>query len=93
MLPDTDIDDVKKQRNAEYAKHINDPVLSSLTMEGIRLHLVSIPITVTCLLTQYGFLILVFEGLGYVADGLGIEVRFSAKAIYFHLLLRRDRFW
>jgi hypothetical protein len=27
MLPDTGIDDVKKQRNAEYAKHINDPVL------------------------------------------------------------------
>jgi hypothetical protein len=38
MLPDTDIDDVKKQRNAEYAKHINDPVLSSLKMEGIRFY-------------------------------------------------------
>jgi hypothetical protein len=38
MLPDTGIDDVKKQRNAEYGKHINnDPVLSSLKMEGIRL--------------------------------------------------------
>jgi hypothetical protein len=37
MLPDTGIDVVKKQRNAEYAKHINDPVLSSLKMEGIRL--------------------------------------------------------
>jgi hypothetical protein len=37
MLPDTGIDYVKKQRNAEYAKHINDPVLSSLKMEGIRL--------------------------------------------------------
>jgi hypothetical protein len=37
MLPDTGIDDVKKQRNADYAKHINDPVLSSLKMEGIRL--------------------------------------------------------
>jgi hypothetical protein len=37
MLPDTGIDDVKKQRNAEYAKHINDPVLSSLKMEGISL--------------------------------------------------------
>jgi hypothetical protein len=37
MLPDTGIDDVKRQRNAEYAKHINDPVLSSLKMEGIRL--------------------------------------------------------
>jgi hypothetical protein len=37
MLPDTGIDDVKKQRNAEYAKHINDPVLSSLKMEGLRL--------------------------------------------------------
>jgi hypothetical protein len=37
MLPDTGIDDVKKQRNAEYAKHINDPVLSSLKMGGIRL--------------------------------------------------------
>jgi hypothetical protein len=37
MLPDTGIHDVKKQRNAEYAKHINDPVLSSLNMEGIRL--------------------------------------------------------
>jgi hypothetical protein len=37
MLPDTGFDDVKKQRNAEYAKHINDPVLSSLKMEGIRL--------------------------------------------------------
>jgi hypothetical protein len=35
MLPDTGIDDVKKQTNAEYAKHINDPVLSSLNMEGI----------------------------------------------------------
>jgi hypothetical protein len=41
MLPDTDIDDVKKQKNAEYAKHINDPVLSSLKMEGIRLLLLS----------------------------------------------------
>jgi hypothetical protein len=37
MLPDTGIDDVKKQRNAEYAKHINDLVLSSLKMKGIRL--------------------------------------------------------
>jgi hypothetical protein len=37
MLPDTGIDDVKKQRNAEHTKHINDPVLSSLKMEGIRL--------------------------------------------------------
>jgi hypothetical protein len=37
MLPDTGNDDVKKQRNPEYAKHINDPVLSSLKMEGIRL--------------------------------------------------------
>jgi hypothetical protein len=37
MLPDTGIDDVKKQRIAKYAKHINDPVLSSLKMEGIRL--------------------------------------------------------
>jgi hypothetical protein len=37
MLSDTGIDDVKKQRDAEYAKHINDPVLSSLKMEGIRL--------------------------------------------------------
>jgi hypothetical protein len=37
MLPDTGIDDVKKQRNAEYAKRINDPVLPSLKMEGIRL--------------------------------------------------------
>jgi hypothetical protein len=36
MLPDTGIDDVKKQRNAEYAKHTNDPVLSSLKMEGTR---------------------------------------------------------
>jgi hypothetical protein len=36
MLPDTGIDDVKKHRNAEYAKHINDPVLSPLKMEGIR---------------------------------------------------------
>jgi hypothetical protein len=34
MLPDTGIDDVKKQRNVEYAKHINGPVLSSLKMEG-----------------------------------------------------------
>jgi hypothetical protein len=43
MLPDTGIDDVKKQRIAEYAKHINDPVLSSLKMEGIRLlfHIIS----------------------------------------------------
>jgi hypothetical protein len=39
MLPDTGIDEVKKQRNAEYAKHINDPVLSSLKMEGIRFYL------------------------------------------------------
>jgi hypothetical protein len=37
MLADTGFDDVKKQRNAEYAKHINDPVLSSLKMEGVRL--------------------------------------------------------
>jgi hypothetical protein len=37
MLPDTGIVDVKKQRNAEYAKHKNDPVLSSVKMEGIRL--------------------------------------------------------
>jgi hypothetical protein len=37
MLPDTGIDDVKKQRNAEYAKHTNDQVSSSLKMEGIRL--------------------------------------------------------
>jgi hypothetical protein len=37
MLPDTGIDDVKKQRNADYAKHINDPVLSSLKVEGTRL--------------------------------------------------------
>jgi hypothetical protein len=37
MLPDTGIDDGKEQRNVEYAKHINDPVLSSLKMEGIRL--------------------------------------------------------
>jgi hypothetical protein len=37
MLPDTVIDDVKTQRNAEYAKHINYPVLSSLKMEGISL--------------------------------------------------------
>jgi hypothetical protein len=37
MLPDTGIDNVKKQRNAEYAKHINDREISSLKMEGIRL--------------------------------------------------------
>jgi hypothetical protein len=37
MLPDTGINDVKKQRNAEYAIYINDPVLSSLKMEGMRL--------------------------------------------------------
>jgi hypothetical protein len=43
MLPDTGIDDVKKQRNAEYSKHINDPVLSSLKMEGIRLLLYQLP--------------------------------------------------
>jgi hypothetical protein len=36
MLPDTGIDDVKKQSNAEYAKHIYDTVLSTLNMEGIR---------------------------------------------------------
>jgi hypothetical protein len=42
MLPDTGIDDVKKQRNAEYAKHINDQVLSSLKMEGIRLLFISL---------------------------------------------------
>jgi hypothetical protein len=40
MLPDTGIDDVKKQRNAEYAKHINDAVLSSLKIEGIGLLLI-----------------------------------------------------
>jgi hypothetical protein len=45
MLPDTGIDDVKKQRNAQYAKHINDPVLSSLKMEGIRLLLCWIEVT------------------------------------------------
>jgi hypothetical protein len=44
MLLDTGIDDVKKQRNAEYAKHINDPVLSSLKMEGIRLLLYELPV-------------------------------------------------
>jgi hypothetical protein len=45
MLPDTGIDDVKKQRNAEYAKHINDPVLSSLKKEGIPLlFFLSIPV-------------------------------------------------
>jgi hypothetical protein len=37
VLPNTGFDDIKKQRNAEYAKHLNDPVLSSLKMEGIRL--------------------------------------------------------
>jgi hypothetical protein len=37
MLLDTGNDGVKKQRNAEYTKHINDPVLSSLKMESIRL--------------------------------------------------------
>jgi hypothetical protein len=37
MHPDTGIDDVKKQRTAEYAKHINNPDLSSLKMEGLRL--------------------------------------------------------
>jgi hypothetical protein len=37
MLSDTGIDAIKKQRNAEYTKHINDPVLSSLKMEGVRL--------------------------------------------------------
>jgi hypothetical protein len=54
---------------------------------------VSIPTTATSLLTQYGFLILVFEGLGYEADGLGIEVRFPAKAIHFYLLWLRNLFW
>jgi hypothetical protein len=44
MLPDTGIDDVKKQRNAEYAKHINDPVLSSLKMESIRLLFICNPV-------------------------------------------------
>jgi hypothetical protein len=51
MLPDTSIDDVKKQRNAEYAKHINDPVLSSLKMEGIRLLFKALPIT-RCVTSQ-----------------------------------------
>jgi hypothetical protein len=50
-MADTDIDAVRKQKKAEYAKqyrlklatatasfqrHIHDPVLSSLKMEGIR---------------------------------------------------------
>ena len=71
----------------------------SRTAAGIRTlvlpakSVVSIPNTVTRLLTQYGFLILVFEGLGYEVDGLGIDVRFPAKAIYFYLLWRRDLFW
>jgi hypothetical protein len=51
MLPDTGIDDVKKQKNAEYAKHINDPVLSSLKMEGIRLLLFVINALTLILLT------------------------------------------
>jgi hypothetical protein len=42
MLPDPGIDDVKKQRNAEYAKHINNSVISSLKMEGIRLLILSL---------------------------------------------------
>jgi hypothetical protein len=50
MLPDTGIDDVKKQRNAEYAKHINDPVLSSLKMEVIRLLLFPLHLLVFLLL-------------------------------------------
>jgi hypothetical protein len=71
----------------------------SRTTAGIRTpvlparSVVSSPTTVTRLLPHYGFLILVFEGLVYEADGLGIEVRFPAKAIYFYLLWRRDRFW
>jgi hypothetical protein len=49
VLPDTGIDDVKKQRNAEYAKHINDPVLSSLKMEGVHLLFFNIAFkTITC---------------------------------------------
>jgi hypothetical protein len=43
MLPDTGIDDVKRQRNAEHAKHINDPVLLSLKMEGIHLLFYGLP--------------------------------------------------
>jgi hypothetical protein len=51
-MADTDIDDVRKQKKAEYdkqyrlnqvatatasfQKHIHDPVISSLKMEGIR---------------------------------------------------------
>jgi hypothetical protein len=37
-MADTDIDAVRKQKKAEYDKqrHIHDPVLSSLEMEGIR---------------------------------------------------------
>jgi len=61
----------------------------SCTAAGIRTpflpakSVVAIPTAVTRLLTQYGFLIFVFEELGYEADGLGIEVHFPAKAIYF----------
>lgn len=64
------------------------------TAAGIRTPiLVSIPVTVTRLLTQYGFLILVFEGSGFEADGLGIEVQFPTKAIYCYFLWRRHQFW
>lgn len=64
----------------------------SFTSAGIRTpavparSVVSIPTTVTRLLTQYGLLILFFEGLLYEADGLGIEVQFLAKAIYCFIL-------
>jgi hypothetical protein len=49
MLPDTGIDEVKKQRNAEYAKHVNDLLLSSLKMEGIRLLFLSVDLIYTAL--------------------------------------------
>jgi hypothetical protein len=54
MLPDTGIDDVKKQRNAEYAKLINDPVLSSLKMKSIRFFPVAkINIRITRIFSQH----------------------------------------
>jgi hypothetical protein len=55
MLPDTGIDDVKKQRNAEYAKHINNPVLSSLKMEGIRLIFFNITQLKKCFFTTHQY--------------------------------------
>jgi hypothetical protein len=71
MLSDTGIDDVKKQRNAEYAKHINDPVLSSLKMEGIRLlFILFCTMTNICTIISQNITLLHISTLSYNPHGV-----------------------